>query len=175
MLLGSVLLPTFDPLISADNFIGQIAKVRQEHPDSIVVSSFNIRIDREERNPDNHFSLRVHRMANFLARSQLDFVGTQEAYGGQMEHLLREVNMRQSTVFRAVESDVGDAMYKARTAIIYNADRFELIERAHQWLSETPSVPSASWGSKGIRTATTGVFRRIGTNATVSFARFLCS
>jgi hypothetical protein len=47
----------------------------------ISISSFNIRLDGLERNPENHFTKRIFRLQDTMERWKADSVGVQEPFG----------------------------------------------------------------------------------------------
>jgi hypothetical protein len=49
--------------------------LRQQNPDLLPVISFNIRLDCEERNQENHFTQRVTRLSDFFNRTSPALVG----------------------------------------------------------------------------------------------------
>lgn len=51
-------------------------------------------------------------------------------------------------------------------AILYAPDRLELLDHGGFWLSATPDVPSASWGTRNVRALTWARFAVRGTGAT---------
>ena len=154
----------------------------------ISVVSFNIRLDAEESNPDNHFTKRVSRLARFFNTVRPTLAGLQEPFSGQLLHLESEltpgvfgvvgryrrlsehsgagtkrknVEEQEKEIEEEVDRAHPSRMSDFQTAILYDKTRLTLAESDHFWLSETPRVEqSRSWGSVGSRTVTIAAFRR---------------
>ena len=122
---------------------------------TLRVMTFNIRYN----NPgdgEHAWPHRKERVASVIRFHEADLVGVQEALKGQiddLEALLPEY------AWIGVGRDDGVAAGEF-SPIFYRQDRFELLEQATFWLSETPEVPgSKSWDAALTRIVTWGRFR----------------
>lgn len=114
------------------------------------VASYNIRWP----NPDDgldRWDLRRHRVAQTLERLRPDIFGIQECYAFQAVYL-----MGQLPGYRIVGVGREDGATRGEmTAILYRADRLELLDHGHLWLSDTPDVVgSVGWDAALTRMAT---------------------
>lgn len=131
------------------------ALARQVAPDSGVgaplhVMSFNIRYGTAEDGPDSWPNRRDH-VISFLRRRQPDLVGLQEALRSQLNEI--GAALTQYGRIGAGRDDGREAGEHA--AILYRADRFDVIDSGTFWFSDTPEVPgSRSWGNQVTRIAT---------------------
>ena len=58
----------------------------------------------------------------------------------------------------------GTARRPEYNAILYDRDRLDVVDAGGFWLSETPDVPSAAWGSRNVRAASWVTFAVRGTD-----------
>lgn len=120
------------------------------------ICSYNIRLDGEEDDIENHFTRRDVRLSKFFNETSPLLCGLQEPFGGQMLHLGRMLPP-QLRYFGWERNPTDPHAYQ--TAIVYDASRLRLLKSDHMWLSETPRIPgSKSFGSLGSRTVTMGAF-----------------
>lgn len=63
----------------------------------ITVASYNIRLDAAEANPNNHFTKRAARLANFFVEAEPWLCGLQEPFSNQVVCFPRSVKDRCST------------------------------------------------------------------------------
>jgi len=61
----------------------------------------------------------------------------------------------------------GTARRPEYDAIFFVPDRLEVVEAGGSWLSETPDVPSSSWGSRNVRAVNWATFAVRGTDVTL--------
>eukprot|EP00932_Pfiesteria_piscicida_P014492 SRR837773.26272.p1 GENE.SRR837773.26272~~SRR837773.26272.p1 ORF type:complete len:153 (+),score=21.96 SRR837773.26272:164-622(+) len=142
--------------------------------------SFNIRLDADESNLDNHFTRRVHRLADFLNQSAPWLVGMQEPFSGQLLHLQSLLPARYVALGYEGRGhgDLDRADPKRhndfQTAIVFDSSRLRLLGHDHLWLSQSPRQPdSRSWGSRGSRTVTAAAFGD--ETANLRMAQRMCS
>ena len=112
----------------------------QETKTNIKVCSFNIRFD----NPGDGFNRWENRRENvvaFLAIEKPDIIGFQEVLASQLEYL-EEGLSGYSRVGVGREDGVNKGEF---TPILYQNDRYALLDSGNFWLSETPEVPSLGW------------------------------
>lgn len=114
------------------------------------VMSFNIRYGAADDGP-NRWQHRRELVMDTIRRYGPDLLATQEGLDNQIEFLRAE--MPEYSFF-----GVGREDGKRRgeyAAIFYRAERFELLDGGHFWLSESPDVPgSKSWNSSQTRIVT---------------------
>jgi endonuclease/exonuclease/phosphatase family metal-dependent hydrolase len=119
------------------------------------VMTFNLRLDVASDGP-NAWPHRRDRVAALIRFHGADVVGVQEA----LAHMLTDLDGRLPGFARI---GVGRADGRAGgefSAILYRADRVELIDSGTFWLSPTPDVPgSKGWDTAIERVATWGRFR----------------
>ena len=132
----------------------------------LPVMTYNIRIDMEERDANNHYTKRVGRLSSFIGSMEPWLIGLQEPSSGQLLHLQSGL----ASHWRAVgyegngHKDIDRADPRRfndyQTGILYDSRHLELVESDHIWLSERPRSPgSKSWDSVGVRTVTIAAFR----------------
>jgi endonuclease/exonuclease/phosphatase family metal-dependent hydrolase len=116
----------------------------------IAVMSFNIRYGTANDGAD-HWSGRREQLFRLLEREAPDILATQEALRFQLDEI-------RAALPRYGEAGVGRDDGRERgeyAAILFRADRFELLESGTFWFSDTPDVPgSMSWGNRITRICT---------------------
>ena len=122
---------------------------------TLRVMTFNIRYN----NPgdgEHAWPHRKERVASVIRFHEADLVGVQEALNGQIDDLEA---LLPAYAWIGVGRDDGVAAGEF-SPIFYRKDRFELLEQATFWLSETPEAPgSKSWDAALTRIVTWGRFR----------------
>ena len=120
----------------------------QAAPD-LRVMSFNIRYG-TANDGANHWK---HRKANVVATIQAfnaDVIGLQETLAFQASYLKEQL-----PEFRYVGRSRESNLKGEQCGILVRAQRFDILEQGHFWLSETPNTPaSKSWDSSLPRMAT---------------------
>ncbi len=138
--------------IQADN----PARTGLEKQDSapIRVMTFNIRFDNPDDGPDA-WPNRKEMVARTIRFHGSDFVGIQEGLIHQLEALDELLPyFDRIGVGRTAGDDEGEF-----SALYYRKDRFELLDHATFWLSETPNEPgSVGWDAALPRIVTWGKF-----------------
>ncbi len=123
----------------------------EKHLD-LNVMSFNIRTG-YAKDGENRWEMRRRQLFDLIRRHAPDLVGLQEANRFQIDEI------RKALPQYAEIGEGRDGGKKGEySAILYNADRFDLPESGTFWLSDTPEVPSTSWGNKYLRICTWGHF-----------------
>jgi endonuclease/exonuclease/phosphatase family metal-dependent hydrolase len=127
--------------------------------------TFNIRVDLASDGA-NAWPNRKEIAASMIRFHEADLVGLQEALPGQLADL--EALLPQ---FRRVGVGRGSDLADEASAILYRADRFELLAHDTFWLSETPSVRgSLGWDARYPRIVTWARLRdRLGGRVLVHF------
>jgi len=114
--------------------------------------SFNIRYGKA-KDGKNHWDKRKDQVYDIIRQHAPDIVGLQEALRFQIDEI-REALPEYAEIGTARQGEK-EGEY---SAILYRAGRFDLSESGTFWLSDTPEVPSTSWGNKYLRICTWGHF-----------------
>ncbi|MEW4567989.1 endonuclease/exonuclease/phosphatase family protein [Tautonia sp. JC769] len=120
-----------------------LSPIPLDEPAELRVMSFNIRYG-TAGDGDDAWEHRKEFLVETIKAFSPDLLGTQETLGFQRDLLAAE--LPGYSVFAAGRDDGrerGEMM-----AVFYRTDRFEVLDRGHFWLSETPDQPgSTSWDS----------------------------
>lgn len=120
---------------------------------STKVMTYNIRYDNKS-DTINHWNDRKAGLVKMLKEKEPDFIGVQEALHHQMTYL-------DSSLTRYKYLGVGreDGRQKGEySAILYRADKYNVLEYSTIWLSKTPEKPSVGWDAALERVCTYGSF-----------------
>lgn len=118
-------------------------------PEKIKIISYNIRLGVAD-DGENSWEFRKQATADMLNAEKPDAFGLQEAMPMQLAFI--EENFPQ---YKRVGVGRDDGVAEGECmAIFYNTGKFELLESATFWLSETPGVPSDGWDAACRRTVT---------------------
>lgn len=110
---------------------------------ALKVMSFNIRFG-TANDGDNHWDRRSDLVAETIELFAPDLLGVQEALDFQCEFLKTSLPAHKF-VGRSREANPTSGEF---CAIFFRAERFELVDSGHFWLSESPDEPgSKSWDS----------------------------
>lgn len=117
--------------------------------------SFNIRYGLAD-DGENSWKFRRHVVFDFINSQNADFLGLQEALLFQIEEIIENCpQYRFVGRSRQADDSEGEA-----TPVLYNPEKWELIEYETRWLSETPEIPgSKSWNSSLPRIFTWASFK----------------
>lgn len=118
--------------------------------EAIKVMSFNVRYGTAD-DGDNHWDRRKHLVIAAIREFAPDIVGTQEMMRFQADHIGSTLSeYRYYGTSREPDNENGE-----ECGVFVRADRYDVLELRHFWLSETPEVPgSKSWDSSLPRMAT---------------------
>ena len=114
------------------------------------VMTFNIR-NSEAQDGQNEWAVRRNWVAQFIYNIEPDVVGMQEVLPDQMAYLKDSLSSKYEGY--GVARDDGDSIGEA-CPIFYRTDRFTRLTQGNFWLSDTPGVPSRSWGAACNRVCT---------------------
>jgi endonuclease/exonuclease/phosphatase family metal-dependent hydrolase len=122
----------------------------------LKVMSYNIRYD-APNDGENLWDIRKSKLASLMAYYDADFIGTQEVKQRQLEFLLQHLpSYSYAGVARTDGKKEGEY-----SAILYNKEKYKLIEQSTFWLSLTPTVPSKNWDAAIERICTYGLFQHV--------------
>jgi endonuclease/exonuclease/phosphatase family metal-dependent hydrolase len=106
----------------------------------LKISSFNIRFDNPQDGPNN-WQNRKEQVVAYLQAENSEIIGMQEVLNGQFEYLSAQL-----TTYSSYGIGRDDGLTAGEYAPIYfKTDRFNLLDSATIWLSETPDQPSRGW------------------------------
>lgn len=112
--------------------------------------TYNLRLDISSDGV-NQWGNRKEKVYTLLKKYQPDIIGTQEGFQNQLEDIVQNINQY---AYIGVGRDDGKTAGEY-SAIIYNKEKFEVLDQKTFWLSETPEVPgSKSWDAAITRIAT---------------------
>lgn len=127
--------------------------------ETIRVVSTNVRYW-NNRDGENRWEMRRHRLGGLLRLHRADVFGVQEAMGPQMQYLHYELPDFDSFGVPRDGKAGGE-----RSSIFWNRAKFARLDGATFWLSETPERPSRAWGASLRRICTWCKFRSKQTGA----------
>ncbi len=127
-------------------------KASQVKPE-IIVATYNIRMN-TPNDAENAWPNRKEQVKALIRYHEFDIFGTQEGFIGQLDDL-SEMN---EFAYIGVGRDDGDTKGE-HSAIFYNKERFQLLEKGDFWFSETPNKPSYGWEAKHRRICSWGKFK----------------
>ncbi|SFT98805.1 Metal-dependent hydrolase, endonuclease/exonuclease/phosphatase family [Algoriphagus locisalis] len=116
-------------------------------------ATFNIRY----ANPNDVGNLwedRLPQVASLIQFHQIELVGVQEALHNQLVDLKSELGYSFIGVGRDDGTDKGEY-----AAILYNPEKFDMLDQGTFWLSPTPEKPSKGWDASLNRVCTWGKFK----------------
>ncbi|MGC6488156.1 MAG: endonuclease/exonuclease/phosphatase family protein [Planctomycetota bacterium] len=114
----------------------------------LTAMSFNIRNGRAD-DGDNSWPHRRALVAEVLREHAPDIVGLQEAFRFQLDALGADLEG-----YAEIGEGRGSGTKDEYSAILYRADRFDVLDSGTFWLSETPETVSKHWGHHHYRVCT---------------------
>jgi endonuclease/exonuclease/phosphatase family metal-dependent hydrolase len=135
--------------------------------DLLSVMTFNIRVDILERDPNNNFSKRIHRLTEIVEKWEPAILNVQEAFTDQLQHWQSHLPRYYQSI--GYEHDRTNSSIQHllshmdfQVAILYNNQILKLLEQDYLWLSKTPRiVGSKDWDSHAVRTLNIARFQLI--------------
>ena len=112
-----------------------------EPPLDLLAMTFNIR-QGNGKDGDNRWEFRKDFVCDVIRDETPDVIGLQEVYHFQLEHLLQHLPQ-----YGAVGTGRDGSTKGEYSPILYLKNRFAVAESGTFWLSDTPAVPSSSWGN----------------------------
>lgn len=139
----------------------------QEASIPIRVLTHNIRNNSNPfpTDPEKPWSARKHYTINELYFSTIhnpeSLIGLQEANHGQLLDIVNGLNDRsgKDSTWAYVGQGRGGGTHGEHSPILYRKAIWENVHDETRWLSDTPSVPSHSWGTMYKRIVTCAIFR----------------
>ncbi|GGW21966.1 endonuclease/exonuclease/phosphatase family protein [Arenibacter certesii] len=128
------------------------------------VGSYNLRYD----NPNdslNNWKYRQKTVANLIQFHDFEIFGTQEGLVHQLEELS---NSLPNYAYIGVGRDDGKKKGEY-SAIFYNTQKFQLMDKGDFWLSQDPTQPNKGWDAALPRICSWGKFKDKVTNFTFFF------
>ncbi len=110
-----------------------------DQPLRLKVATYNLRMD-TPRDSLNAWPNRKSAVRELLAYHDLDIIGTQEGF----IHQLKDLVMGSNYAYYGKGRDDGKSSGE-HAAILYDKDKFKLVDSGDFWLSETPNIPSKGW------------------------------
>lgn len=120
----------------------------------ITVMSYNIRLD-VKSDGDNWWEKRKDKVAALMNYYEADFIGAQEVQHHQLEYLTSALK---SYSYIGVGRDDGKTGGEY-SCILYNKEKFRLLQQNTFWLSATPDSVSRGWDAACNRVCTYGLFQ----------------
>ncbi|REG90603.1 endonuclease/exonuclease/phosphatase family protein [Algoriphagus antarcticus] len=121
-------------------------------------ATFNIRYA-NQNDVGNLWSDRLPHVASLIQFHQIELFGVQEALHNQLTDLTTELGYKYIGVGRDDGTEKGEY-----AAILYDPNKFEILDQGTFWLSPTPEKPSKGWDAALNRVCTWGKFKDKGDN-----------
>lgn len=120
----------------------------------VKVMSYNIRLD-VASDGENRWDLRKEKVAGLMNYYEADFIGGQEVQHHQLQYLLSQL-----TDYSYIGVGRDDGKQEGEySCILYNKEKFEVVQQSTFWLSQTPDSVSFGWNAACRRVCTYGLFR----------------
>lgn len=146
-------------------FIAFFASCATINPkNNMAIMSFNIRCGYCEKAGDiNHWDLRKNRIYSILNKYSPQILGLQEAEEFQVNDILKNLNSKNNNFLAyGIGREIDEK--GERNTIIWNKNKFALINKETIWLNENMAKFELGWDAKYRRTATIIEFYEIGSN-----------
>ncbi|MEX2567222.1 MAG: endonuclease/exonuclease/phosphatase family protein, partial [Cyclobacteriaceae bacterium] len=117
------------------------------------IATYNIRFD----NPDDEGNLwkdRAPHLINLIRFHEMDIIGTQEGLYNQLEDIRKDLDFPYIGAGRDDGKEAGEF-----SAVFYNPEKFELLDKNTFWLSPTSDLPSKGWDAALNRVCSWGKFK----------------
>ncbi len=103
------------------------------------VATFNLRMD-TPNDKENAWPNRKEMVKSLVLFHQFDIFGTQEGFKHQLDGILETGKYAYVGEGREDGKDAGE-----HSAILYDKERFKVLDQGNFWYSETPDVPGKGW------------------------------
>ncbi len=124
--------------------------------------TYNIRYDNADDGEDA-WEHRKEGLGSFLAEEDADFIGMQEVLHEQLT-FLREFLVTYQHI--GVGRDDGENQGEF-SPILFNSERWKMIEQETRWLSDSPHEVSKGWDASLPRIVTSGLFKNLETSDSI--------
>lgn len=112
---------------------------QQGNRHSFKIASYNLRMDTASDSL-NAWPNRKENVKALIQYHDFDIIGTQEGFIHQVKALIEIPGFAYIGAGRDDGKEAGE-----HSAIVYNTNKFELIDSGNFWLSETPDKPGLGW------------------------------
>lgn len=119
----------------------------------VQVMSYNIKYD-DRNDPVNGWKARKVALIGLIDYHNPDIIGTQEALKHQLDDITTSL---EKYSYLGVARDDGDTTGEY-SAILYDKNKYRVLDQGTFWLSETPSKPSKAWDAALPRICTWAFF-----------------
>lgn len=109
---------------------------------NVNVGTFNLRMD-TPNDKENAWPNRKDMVKSLLVFHEFDILGTQEGFKHQLDGILETGKYAYIGGGRDDGKDAGE-----HSAIIYDKERFKVLDNGDFWYSETPDVPGKGWDAE---------------------------
>jgi endonuclease/exonuclease/phosphatase family metal-dependent hydrolase len=106
---------------------------------NIRVGTYNLRMD-TPNDKEDAWPNRKEKVKSLLLFHEIEIFGTQEGFKHQLDGILEINKFAYVGVGRDDGEDAGE-----HSAIIYDKNRFKVLEKGNFWYSETPEIPGKGW------------------------------
>ncbi|MCF6312969.1 MAG: endonuclease/exonuclease/phosphatase family protein [Verrucomicrobiales bacterium] len=130
-------------------FVGFFLFCQSAQADPIKAMSFNIR-NGMVNDGANHWDKRKAMLFEVIRKYSPDVLGLQEAWDFQIEQMLAALPEYEVVGY----GSEGKGVKAGSSRVFYKKSKFDIQEVKTFWLSDTPDVPSASWGNSYKRACT---------------------
>jgi endonuclease/exonuclease/phosphatase family metal-dependent hydrolase len=122
--------------------------------------TYNIRLGSvNEPNPLDNWNVRRDPFCKYLASLNGDIIGVQEAYKFQIDYIIKHTNNRQ---YQYTGLGRDDGVHGGEhSAILFDVQKFKLLDGETFWLSDPPSYPNRAWGNGNYRVVTWALFESL--------------
>ena len=127
-------------------------------PIQVKIVSFNVKYPDSKDTNERAWSYRFTGVSAMIQEVDPDIIGTQECYISQREEIIAAFPKYKAYGVRRSDG-VEQAGDSETTSILYNSEKFEIVDKGTFWLSRTPDQPSAGWDATTNRTTTWILFK----------------
>ena len=111
----------------------------QQNVANLRVGTYNLRMDTSS-DKENAWPNRKEMVKSLVLFHEFDIFGTQEGFKHQLDGILEIDKFAYVGVGRDDGKDEGE-----HSAIIYDKNRFEVLDKGNFWYAENPEVPGKGW------------------------------
>lgn len=129
----------FNYLIAIVLFITSCTTSPKEEKTTYKIASYNLRMD-TEKDSLNAWPNRKDMVNSLIVYHDFDIMGTQEGFTHQLKDISEIPYLDYVGVGRDDGKEAGE-----HSAIFFNRDKFEVLDRGDFWYSENPDTPGLGW------------------------------